>query len=71
VRAKILASYLGHVDHDVDIDRVAARTRGHSGADLRELVRRAVIESDGTPTTDDLLALVDGSHRPSHPGLYL
>jgi hypothetical protein len=71
-RAQILSVYLRRLDHDVDCDRVAAATSGASASDLRELVRRAVIEAEGRPSTAGLLALSRVRRgRSAHEGLYL
>ena len=65
-RAEIVRIHLeGRLQEDIDLDRIAARTEGYSGADLRALVDVAVESKlaasmrDGVPrpiTTDDLVA---------------
>jgi SpoVK/Ycf46/Vps4 family AAA+-type ATPase len=72
-RATILARYLGEVAERVDVGAVAQATNGASGADLRELVRRSVLEYGDDLTTSRLLRLVDTGawHDPSVIGLYL
>ena len=65
-RSEIVRIHLeGRLQEEIDLDRVAARTEGYSGADLRALVDVAVEAKlaasmrDGVPrpiTTDDLLA---------------
>jgi len=65
-RAEIVRIHLeGRLHDEIDLDRIAARTEGYSGADLRSLVDVAVEAKlaasmrDGVPrpiTTDDLLA---------------
>jgi len=73
-RAAILRRYLEKIEHEVNVETVAAATEGTSGADLRELVGLALIRSttDGSPiTTRSLLdaATAFGSGR--RAGLYL
>ena len=69
-RASILRRYLGPLAGRVDTADVAARTEGSSGADLRELVRRAVLAAGERVTTRDLLAAMrDG--EAAAPGMYL
>lgn len=54
-RRAIVELYLSRVNHDADLDDLAARSDGLSGADLREVVRSAVLDSDNdTLTPDDL-----------------
>jgi transitional endoplasmic reticulum ATPase len=65
-RREIVRIHLeGRLQEQIDLDRIAARTEGYSGADLRSLVDVAVEAKlgasmrDGVPrpiTTDDLLA---------------
>jgi hypothetical protein len=45
-RVAILATYLRHVEHDADLVSCARRCEGFSGADLREVVRAAVLDAD-------------------------
>ena len=78
-RAAILQRYLRTLGADVDVLRVAAHTAGASGADLRELVSQAVVQtaeddSQGRPgrvTTDLLLRLARQRRPPAPAGLYL
>jgi SpoVK/Ycf46/Vps4 family AAA+-type ATPase len=76
-RAAILERYLRGVDDerlDVDVGRVAAATDGATGADLRELVTRAVLhvtDSEVALDTALLLSLVTEGDAHRHPGLYL
>jgi cell division protease FtsH len=71
-RERILLRYLGDLAAGVDVPRVARACEGASGAHLREVVRQAVLTTEGVPTTDALLAAVrelgidDGRH-----GVYL
>jgi cell division protease FtsH len=55
-RRAILELYLSRVSHDADLDDLAARSDGLSGADLREVVRSAVLDSDNDTLTPDDLA---------------
>ena len=57
-RARILERYLAAFP-DVDIDRVVQATGGATGADLRDLARRAYLASRGAVTTEAVLAAVD------------
>jgi len=59
-RSAILHRYLGPLAGSVDVTAVSRATDGASGADLRELVRRAVLASGDEVTTGALLALVHG-----------
>ena len=78
-RAAILARYLRNLDADVDVDAVAAAMPGATGADLRELVSRAVLhtaeqERQGeraAVTTRLLLRLVREGAPAAPDGLYL
>jgi hypothetical protein len=45
-RSQILEVYLRSLEHDVDVEELAARTDGFTGADLREVVRAAVLDSE-------------------------
>ena len=56
-RARILERYLASFP-DVDIDRVVRATQGATGADLRDLARRAYLASRGEVTTEAVLAAV-------------
>jgi hypothetical protein len=56
-RARILERYLAAFP-DVDIDRVVRATEGATGADLRDLARRAYLASRGEVTTEAVLAAV-------------
>jgi hypothetical protein len=69
-RAAILRRYLGPLAARVDPAAIAARTGGASGADLRELVRRAVLAAGEQVRTRDVLAAVRDD-KASAPGLYL
>lgn len=72
-RARILRRYLRPFG-DVEVDAIAARTDGMTGADLREIVRRAVLEHGDAITADRLLDIVaSGRWKPSLPttGQYL
>lgn len=66
-RAQILARYLRELSAAVDTVAVAdALPAGVTGADLREVVRRAVLESGRDLTTAGLLAVVEnGRWRPA------
>jgi SpoVK/Ycf46/Vps4 family AAA+-type ATPase len=57
-RSQILDVYLEALDHDVDVASVARRTEGMSGADLREVVRGALLAADADLTTSDVLAQI-------------
>lgn len=54
-RRAILELYLGKVDHDADIDALAAGSDGLSGADLRELVRSSLLDATGDVITNSVL----------------
>ncbi len=66
-RAQILGRYLRELSADVDTVVVAdALPDGVTGADLREVVRRAVLESGRELSTQSLLAVVEnGRWRPA------
>ena len=66
-RAQILARYLGDLAGAVDATAVAAALPdGVTGADLREVVRRAVLEDGREVTTASVLAVVAaGRWRPA------
>jgi hypothetical protein len=72
-RGRILGQLLAGFDPatvDVDVDRVAAGTRGATGADLRELVALAVLHGEPVLRTELLLRLA--RPEPDEPtGLYL
>jgi cell division protease FtsH len=72
-RRAILRRYLGPLAAAVDVGAIAAGTDGASGADLRELVRRAVLADGDEVTTATLLRFVrDGAWEPeSGAGLYV
>ncbi|WP_166350598.1 AAA family ATPase [Phytoactinopolyspora limicola] len=71
-RGRILQRYLGPLGERVDSQVVANATEGASGADLRELVRRAVLSDGETLTTSTLMSLVrSGAWAPADVGLYL
>ena len=54
-RYRILARYLAAFP-DVDLGRVVRATDGATGADLRDLARRAYLSSLGNVTTEAVLA---------------
>lgn len=72
-RAAILSRYLRRLDSCVDVRRVALATDGWTGADLRELVTRAVLclPAAGTLATDALLRIVREESTVTSPGQYL
>jgi hypothetical protein len=55
-RVAILERYLAWADAELDLAAVARATEGATGADLKELVRAAVIETGDQVTTAALLA---------------
>jgi hypothetical protein len=64
-RAQILRRYLSGLA-DVDIDRVVALTAGATGADLREIVRRSVLECGRNVDADSLADIASsGRWRPA------
>lgn len=54
-RRVILDRYLDWCETDLDLDAVARATDGATGADLKELVRAAVLETEDAVTTEALL----------------
>lgn len=72
-RRAILRRYLGPLAAAVDVGAIAAGTDGASGADLRELVRRAVLADGDELTTATLVRFVrDGAWEPeTGAGLYV
>lgn len=71
-RRRILATYLAGVEHDIHIEEAADMTDGATGADLRELVKRAVIETGEPVSHDEFKTLVgSGRWRKSATGMYL
>jgi SpoVK/Ycf46/Vps4 family AAA+-type ATPase len=66
-RRRILDHYLAHLDGDFDTTRLATATEGATGADLREIVRHAVLTTDGEITTQRLL---DCAQQGPSPGLH-
>ena len=54
-RRAILERYLAWCETGIDLDAVARATDGATGADLKELVRATVLETDDAVTTDALL----------------
>jgi hypothetical protein len=54
-RRAILGRYLAWCDTALDLDAVARATEGATGADLKELVRATVLETDDAVTTAALL----------------
>jgi hypothetical protein len=72
LRAAILRRYLGRLAPRVDVAAVAAVTGGASGADLRELVRRAVLADGADLSTAAMLHLVrTGAWSATSTGQYL
>ncbi len=71
-RAQILRRYLAPFG-DIAVDRLASRTDGASGSDLREVVRRAVLEHGTEVTEAHLLdVVITGRWQPTAPtGQYL
>ena len=71
-REQILRRYLRAIG-DFELHDVAALTEGATGADLREIVRRAVLEHGAALTPADLIAVVrNGRWKPRIPtGQYL
>ena len=71
-RVQILQRYLRALG-DFELSEVAALTEGASGADLREIVRRAVLEHGSAVTVGDLASVVrTGRWRPKvSTGQYL
>lgn len=71
-RVKILARYLDQFG-SFDLVALAQRTDGASGADLREVVRRGVLERGAALTTHDVLEILrTGRWQPVPPtGQYL
>jgi cell division protease FtsH len=74
-RRKILKTYIGPLGpaarNAVDIPRVAAATDGATGAELRELVRLAVLHTDGEITTEIMLRLANDGAATKTTGMYL
>ncbi len=74
-RRKILKTYLdplgAGVRASVDVQRVAALTEGATGAELRELVRLAVLHTDGVVSTEILVRLANDGAASTAPGMYL
>jgi cell division protease FtsH len=71
-RAAILRRYLGPLSDGIAVDAIAHVTDGASGADLRELVRRAVLEQGEFVDTATLRRLVSsGAWSVRSAGLYL
>jgi transitional endoplasmic reticulum ATPase len=71
-RTAILRRYLRSLG-EFDVERVAATTEGASGADLREVVRRAILEHGSALTSAHLCDVVaSGRWKPTVPtGQYL
>ena len=63
-RRKILEVYLRSIQHRVDTARVAEATEGKTGADLREYVRSAVLNTTDVVDTETLLKMVEEDVRP-------
>lgn len=55
-RRDILAVYLRSVAHDGDLDALAQRAEGLSGADLREVARSAVLDAQADVVSNDELS---------------
>ena len=71
-RQRIWRRYLGAFDHDFDVDQLVRATAGASGADIRELIRHAVLDTDGNLDTDVLIRLAHDTLPPPPPhGQYL
>jgi hypothetical protein len=71
-RTRVLERYFG-ADSPVDLGRIAQATGGATGADLRDLARRAFLDSRGAVTTEVVLqAARDGKwHDSLVEGAYL
>lgn len=52
-RKAILALYLASINHAADVDALAERSEGLSGADLREVVRSGVLDAETSTLSDD------------------
>ncbi len=71
-RAAILRRYLAPLGVDVDVRAIASATTGWTGAELRELVTRAVISTDRDGVSEDLLLRIARERPDAHgPGHYL
>jgi SpoVK/Ycf46/Vps4 family AAA+-type ATPase len=71
-RQRILATYLAPLERtDLDLAVVARAATEATGADLRELVRHAVLRHGGSFSTSDLLALVRDGRGNEGGGQYL
>jgi cell division protease FtsH len=71
-RAGILRRYLGALVDGINVESIARVTDGASGADLRELVRRGVLEKGDAVDTTTLRRLVSsGAWSVRSAGLYL
>lgn len=55
-RRDILGVYLRSVSHEADLDALARRADGLSGADLREVVRSAVLDAEANVVSHDELS---------------
>ena len=71
-RQRIWRRYLTAFDHDFDFDQLVRATAGASGADIRELIRHAVLDTGGNLDTDVLIRLAHDTlqAQPTH-GQYL
>ena len=70
-RHEILSLYLAKVRHSADVAVLAAESDGFSGADLREVVRAAVLDADDVNdiTHDEVRhALADRARHLEKPG---
>lgn len=59
LRARILERHLGQLGLGIDYAVVAEALEGASGADVKEVVRRAVLEHGGSFTQDQLLDIAE------------
>jgi cell division protease FtsH len=71
-RIAIWRRYLGQLSEGVDVETLARATDGATGADIRELVRRAILDTDGSPHQTDLVAACQRRRTNEvSPGQYL
>lgn len=59
LRARLLGRYLGALGHGIDLAHVAEALDGATGADIKEVVRRVVLEHGETFHQADLLRVAD------------
>ncbi len=64
-RRRIWERYLQGLDGPFDIAELARVTDGASGADIREIVRHAILASDGRLSNEDLVELARAAFPPS------